>query len=103
MSKRRPMIGRAVSPASPALSAARTEAPTAGRALPIHRNIDFTFYNPTVLTASRQRAARARMLLPLISPALQVLVILLVAIVALYVVVVLLGFVGIHVPVPGFR
>jgi hypothetical protein len=33
---------------------------------------------------------------------LQVLVILLVAIVALYVVVVLLGFVGIHVPVPGF-
>jgi hypothetical protein len=45
----------------------------------------------------------ARMLLPLISPALQVLVILLMAIVALYVVGVLLGFVGIHVPVPGFR
>jgi hypothetical protein len=45
----------------------------------------------------------ARMLLPLISPALQVLIILLVTIVALYVVVVLLGFVGIHVPVPGFR
>jgi hypothetical protein len=44
-----------------------------------------------------------RMLLPLISPALRVLVILLVAIVALYVVVVLLGFVGIHVPTPGFR
>jgi hypothetical protein len=44
----------------------------------------------------------ARMLLPLISPALQVLIILLVAIVALYVVGVLLGFVGIHVPVPGF-
>ena len=45
----------------------------------------------------------ARMLLPLISPALQVLIILLVAIVALYVVGVLLGFIGIHVPVPGFR
>jgi hypothetical protein len=45
----------------------------------------------------------ARMLLPLISPALQVLIILLVAIVALYVIVVLLGFAGIHVPVPGFR
>jgi hypothetical protein len=45
----------------------------------------------------------ARMLLPLISPALQVIIILLVTIVALYVVVVLLGFVGIHVPVPGFR
>jgi hypothetical protein len=43
----------------------------------------------------------ARMLLPLISPTLGVLVILLVAIVTLYVVVVLLGFVGIHVPVPG--
>jgi hypothetical protein len=45
----------------------------------------------------------AQMLLPLISPALQVLIILLVTIVALYVVVVLLGFAGIHVPVPGFR
>ena len=45
----------------------------------------------------------ARMLLPLISPALRVLVILLVAIVALYVVGVLLGFAGIHVPVSGFR
>jgi hypothetical protein len=45
----------------------------------------------------------ARVLLPLISPALQVLIILLVTIVALYVIVVLLGFVGIHVPVPGFR
>jgi hypothetical protein len=44
----------------------------------------------------------ARMLLPLISPALQVLIILLVTIIALYVIVVLLGFVGIHVPVPGF-
>jgi hypothetical protein len=44
----------------------------------------------------------ARMLLPLISPALQVLIILLVTIVALYVIVVLLGFAGIHVPVPGF-
>jgi hypothetical protein len=37
------------------------------------------------------------MLLPLISPALQVLIILLVTIVALYVIVVLLGFAGIHV------
>jgi hypothetical protein len=45
----------------------------------------------------------AQMLLPLISPALQILIILLVAIVALYVIVVLLGFAGIHVPVPGFR
>jgi hypothetical protein len=44
----------------------------------------------------------ARMLLPLISPALRVLVILLVAIVALYVVGVLLSFAGIHVPVHGF-
>jgi hypothetical protein len=44
----------------------------------------------------------ARVLLPLISPALQILIILLVTIVALYVIVVLLGFVGIHVPVPGF-
>jgi hypothetical protein len=44
----------------------------------------------------------ARMLLPLISPALRVLVILLVAIVALYVIVMLLSFVGIHVPAPGF-
>jgi hypothetical protein len=44
----------------------------------------------------------ARILLPLISPALQVLIILLVTIIALYVIVVLLGFVGIHVPVPGF-
>jgi len=45
----------------------------------------------------------ARMLLPLISPILRVPIILLVAIVALYVIVVLLGVVGIHVPVPGFR
>ena len=45
----------------------------------------------------------ARMLLPLISPALRVLIILLVTIIALYVIVVLLGFVGIHVSVPGFR
>jgi hypothetical protein len=45
----------------------------------------------------------ARMLLPLISPTLRILVSLLVAIVALYVIVVLLGFVGIHVPMPGFR
>jgi hypothetical protein len=45
----------------------------------------------------------ARVLLPLISPVLRVLVILLVTIIALYVIVVLLGFVGIHVPVPGFR
>jgi hypothetical protein len=45
----------------------------------------------------------ARMLQPLISPALRVIVILLVTIVALYVIVVLLSFVGIHVPVPGFR
>ena len=37
----------------------------------------------------------ARMLLPLISPALRVLVILLVAMVALYVIVMLLSFVGI--------
>jgi hypothetical protein len=44
----------------------------------------------------------ARMLLPLISPILRVPIILLVAIVALYVIVVLLGVVGIHVPVPGF-
>ena len=44
----------------------------------------------------------ARVLLPLISPVLRVLVILLVTIIALYVIVVLLGFVGIHVPVPGF-
>jgi hypothetical protein len=45
----------------------------------------------------------ARILLPLLSPTLRVLIILLVAIVALYVVVVLLSVVGIHVPVPGFR
>jgi hypothetical protein len=45
----------------------------------------------------------AQMLLPLISPALRILIILLMAIVALCVIVVLLGFVGIHVPVPGFR
>jgi hypothetical protein len=45
----------------------------------------------------------ARVLLPLISPASRVLVILLVTIVALYVVVVLLSFVGIRVPVPGFQ
>jgi hypothetical protein len=45
----------------------------------------------------------ARVLLPLISPASRVLVILLVTIIALYVVVVLLSFVGIRVPVPGFR
>jgi hypothetical protein len=45
----------------------------------------------------------ARVLLPLISPVLRVLVILLVTIIALYVIVVLLGFVGIHVPVPGFQ
>jgi hypothetical protein len=45
----------------------------------------------------------ARVLLPLISPPLRVLVILLVAIVSLYVIVVLLSFVGIHVSVPGFR
>ena len=44
----------------------------------------------------------ARVLLPLISPVLRVLVILLVTIIALYVIVVLLSFVGIHVPVPGF-
>jgi hypothetical protein len=45
----------------------------------------------------------ARMLLPLISPIFGVLIILLVAIAALYVIVVLLGVFGIHVPVPGFR
>jgi phosphoglycerol transferase MdoB-like AlkP superfamily enzyme len=45
----------------------------------------------------------ARMLLPLISPMLGVLIILLVAIATLYVIVVLLSVVGIHVPVPGFR
>jgi hypothetical protein len=45
----------------------------------------------------------ARMLLPLVSPILRVLIILLVAIVTLYVIGVLLGVVGIHVPVPGFR
>jgi hypothetical protein len=45
----------------------------------------------------------ARVLLPLVSPASRVLIILLVTIIALYVIVVLLGFVGIHVPVPGFR
>jgi hypothetical protein len=45
----------------------------------------------------------ARMLLPLISPILGVLIILLVAIATLYVIVVLLSVVGIHVPVPGFR
>ena len=45
----------------------------------------------------------ARMLLPLVSPILRVLIILLVAIATLYVIVVLLGVVGIHVPVPGFR
>jgi hypothetical protein len=44
----------------------------------------------------------ARKLLPLISPVSRVLIILLVTIIALYVIVVLLGFVGIHVPVPGF-
>jgi hypothetical protein len=45
----------------------------------------------------------ARMLLPLISPALRVLIILLVTVITLYVIVALLSFVGIHVPVPGFR
>jgi hypothetical protein len=45
----------------------------------------------------------ARVLLPLISPALRVIIILLVTIIALYVILVLLSFVGIHVPVPGFR
>ena len=45
----------------------------------------------------------ARMLLPLVSPILRVLIILLVAIATLYVIVVLLGVFGIHVPVPGFR
>jgi hypothetical protein len=45
----------------------------------------------------------ARVLLPLISPVLRVLIILLGAIVTLYVIVVLLGVFGIHVPVPGFR
>jgi hypothetical protein len=44
-----------------------------------------------------------RVLLPLISPASRVLVILLVTIIALYVVVVLFSFVGIRVPVPGFQ
>jgi hypothetical protein len=44
----------------------------------------------------------ARMLLPLISPALRILIILLVAIVTLYVIIVVLGLVGIHAPVPGF-
>ena len=44
----------------------------------------------------------ARMLLPLISPILGVLIILLVAIATLYVIVVLLSVVGIHVPVHGF-
>ena len=43
----------------------------------------------------------ARMLLPLVSPILRVLIILLVAIVALYVIGVLLGVVGIYVPMPG--
>ena len=43
-----------------------------------------------------------RMLLPLISPILGVLIILLVAIATLYVIVVLLSVVGIHVPVHGF-
>jgi hypothetical protein len=42
------------------------------------------------------------MLLPLLSPTLRVLIILLVATVALYVIGVLLGVVGIHVPVQGF-
>jgi hypothetical protein len=45
----------------------------------------------------------ARILLPVISPILRVLILLLVAFITLYVIVVLLGFVGIHVPVPGFR
>ena len=45
----------------------------------------------------------ARMLLPLISPILGVFIHLLVAIATLYVIVVLLSFVRIHVPVPGFR
>jgi len=44
----------------------------------------------------------ARILLPLVSPLLQVLIVLLVAIMALYIIVVLLGVVGIHVPVHGF-
>ena len=44
----------------------------------------------------------ARILLPLVSPILRVLIILLVAIMALYVIVVLLSVVGIHVPVHGF-
>ena len=43
----------------------------------------------------------ARMLLPLISPAWRVLIMLLVTIVALYAIVVLLSLVGIHMPVPG--
>ena len=42
------------------------------------------------------------MLLPLISPTLRGPIVLLVAIMALYVIVVLLGVVGIHVPVHGF-
>ena len=46
------------------------------------------------------KSALRVMLLPLIPLADPIL---LVAIVALYVIVVLLGFVGIHVPVPGFR
>jgi hypothetical protein len=41
------------------------------------------------------------MLLPLISPTLRGPIVLLVAIVALYVIGVLLGVVGIHVPMPG--
>jgi hypothetical protein len=45
----------------------------------------------------------ARVLLPLISPVLRVLVILLVTIIAMYVIIVLLGFVGIHVSVPRFQ
>jgi hypothetical protein len=50
----------------------------------------------------------AQMLLALIPPAeplrtiLRIFIVLLMAIVVLYVIVVLLGFVGIHVPVPGF-
>ena len=44
----------------------------------------------------------ARILLPLVSPIFCVLIILLVAIMALYVIVVLLSVVGIHVPVHGF-
>ena len=45
----------------------------------------------------------ARILLPVISPILGVLIIPLVAIATLYVIVVLLSVVGVHVPVPGFR